>query len=79
MFLDRGVGGVLEVAGDREGGEHHGQVGLDRLPLVVEDRPRTQVGLGHPEGLLDLPEVVIGLDDRRPVPRRDGQVGDVGW
>jgi hypothetical protein len=50
------------MARDRGSGEHDGQVGLDRLPLVVEDRPRAPVGRGHPEGLLHLPEIVIGLD-----------------
>lgn len=43
--LDRGAGGVLEVAGDRGRGGHDGQVGLDRLPLVVDDRPCAEVGL----------------------------------
>ena len=29
---------------------------------MVEDRPGTKVGLGHPEGLLDLPQLVVGPD-----------------
>jgi hypothetical protein len=37
-------------------------VRLDRVPLVVKDRPGTKVGLGHPERSLDLPQVVIGAD-----------------
>ncbi len=38
--LDAQPGRVLEVAGDREGGEDDGQVGLDRVAGVVEHRPR---------------------------------------
>jgi hypothetical protein len=37
-------------------------VRLDRLALVVEDRPGGQVALGHPEGLLDLEQLVVGAD-----------------
>jgi len=39
----------LEVAGHGQGGEHDGQVRLDRVALVVEHGPGPQVGLGHPE------------------------------
>ncbi|GHG45529.1 hypothetical protein GCM10012320_11450 [Sinomonas cellulolyticus] len=38
-LLDRDAGGVLKMAGDRGGGEHDGEVGLDGLALVVKDRP----------------------------------------
>lgn len=37
-LLDTQPGCVLEVTGDREGGKDDGQVGLDRLSGVVEDR-----------------------------------------
>jgi hypothetical protein len=35
-LLDGDAGGVLQVAGDGQGGEHDGQVGLDRVTLMVE-------------------------------------------
>ena len=35
-LLDAQPGQVLQVPGDREGGEHDGQVCLDRLTLVME-------------------------------------------
>ena len=34
------AGRGLQVAGDRESGEHDREVGLDRVAGVVEDRPR---------------------------------------
>jgi hypothetical protein len=37
-LLDAHPGGVLQVAGDGQRGEHDGQVGLDRVAGVVEDR-----------------------------------------
>ena len=37
--FDADPGGVLEVAGDGQGGHDHGQVGLDGVSGVVEDRP----------------------------------------
>lgn len=43
------TGLVLEVARDRERGEHDGEVGLDRFALAVEDRAGLEVSLGHPE------------------------------
>src|SRR5450830_1469388 len=54
-----------------------GQVGLDRLALVVEHRPGAQVTLGHAEGLLDAPQVVVGVDHGGAVHRLDRQVRDV--
>lgn len=41
-------------AGDRECGEHDGQLRLDRVAGVEEDRPSTQIGLRHAERLLDV-------------------------
>ena len=58
-------GGSFEPSADGEGGEHDGEVGLDRLALVVIDRPGAQVGLGHAEALLDLPQLGV----RPPGPR----------
>ena len=59
---------------------HHlwksGQVGFDGVALVVEDRASPKVTLGHPERLLDLPELVVGAD--HVLGGRVGQVGDVG-
>jgi hypothetical protein len=40
-----------------KGGEHHGQVRVNRVMLAVEDRAGAQVPLAHPERLLDLPQV----------------------
>ena len=45
------------VPGDGEGGEHDGQVRFDRVPGVVKHRSGSQVGLGHPASLLDVPQV----------------------
>lgn len=47
-LLDGDPGALLQVAADRQGGEHDGQVCFDGLAFVVEDRPRFEVGLGHP-------------------------------
>jgi hypothetical protein len=44
---------------------------------VVEHRSGAQVGLGHPERLLDPPQVVVGGDDRGAVHGGDRQVRDV--
>ena len=76
-FLKADAGRGLQVAGDGQGGEHEGQVGLDRVAVVVEHRPCPQVVLGHPEGAFDLVEVVVGVDHALAVHRRDGQVRDV--
>jgi hypothetical protein len=35
-------------------------VGFDAVPLVVVDRPGLQVVLGHPQGLFDLEQPVLG-------------------
>src|SRR5690606_40894269 len=40
-----------------------GQVGLDGVAGAVIDRPGGQVVFGHPEGLLDTPQLVISADD----------------
>ena len=47
--LDADAGLVLQVARDGEGGEHDGEVGLDRFAFAVEDRAGLEVSLGHPE------------------------------
>ena len=78
---DRPARPGFDSAADREGGEHDGQVGVDGVALVVVDGPGLQVVLGHPEGLLDLEQLVVGADhelggDRRAV-RASSQVGDV--
>lgn len=52
-----------EVSGDREGGEHGGQVGFDRVAGVVEDQPGAWVALAHPEGRFDVPQRVVAGDD----------------
>lgn len=62
-LADREPGPLLGLAGHGQCGEHYGQVGLDRVPGADEHRPCTKVGLGHPERLLDAPQVVVGSDD----------------
>ena len=71
------TGPVLGLAGDGQGGEHDGEVRLDRVLRVVEHRPGPQVGLAHPEGLLDVPQVVVGRDDLAGGHDLGGDVGDV--
>ena len=60
--LDAHPGGLLQVAGDGQGGHHDGQVGLDRVAGAVEDRAGSQVVLGHAERLLHVPQLVVGGD-----------------
>ena len=68
ILLMLSAGACLGFAGDGQGGKHDGQMGLDAVLEAVEDRSRGQVGLGHPEGALDLVEVVVGGHDRRVRP-----------
>ena len=75
--FDADPGGVLEVAGDGQGGHDHGQVGLDGVMGVVEDRSGPQVVLAHPEGLLDVPQLVIRRDDLTGAHQAGRDVGDV--
>ena len=62
-FLDAPTGLVLDPVADGQGGEHDAQVGLDGVAGVVVDRAGLQVVLGHPEALLDAPQLVVGVDD----------------
>ena len=75
--FDADPGGLLEVAGYGQGGHDHGQVGLDGVSGVVEDGAGWQVVLAHPEGLLDVPQLVVGGDDLTGVYQACGDVGDV--
>ena len=61
--FDADPGGLLEVAGDGQGGHDHGQVGPGGDMGVVEDRAGSQVVLAHPERGLDVPQLVVGGDD----------------
>jgi hypothetical protein len=63
-LADRPAGTVLDPAGHGQGGEHDREVRVDRLTLVVVDRPGLQVVFGHAEGLLDVEEPVAGVDDK---------------
>ena len=47
VLMDRLTG--LGLAGDRERGEHDGEMGLDAVAQSVKDRAGGQVCLGHPE------------------------------
>ena len=53
---------VLKIAGNGQGGHDHGQVRLDSIVGVVEHGAGSQVVLAHPEGLLDVPQLVIRGD-----------------
>ena len=44
---------------------------------VVEDRAGSQVVLAHPEGLLDVPQLVVGGDDLTGAHQAGRDVGDV--
>ena len=61
--FDADSGGILEAVGYGQGGHHHGQVSLDGLTLVVEDRAGSQGVLAHPKRLLDVPQLVAGGDN----------------
>jgi hypothetical protein len=74
---ERSAGAVLHGAGDGERGEHDGQVRFDRVALADEHRPRGEVGLGHAERLLNVPEVMVPADDLGRRHDGDGQVRDV--
>ena len=52
-------------------------MGLDGVPGVVEDRSGPQVVLAHPEGLLDVPQLVIRRDDLTGAHQAGRDVGDV--
>ena len=75
--FDADPGGLLKIAGDGQGGHDHGQVRLDGIAGVVEDRPGSQVVLAHPEGLLDVPQLVVGGDDLTGAHQAGRNVGDV--
>ena len=47
--FDADPGGLLKIAGDGQGGHDHGQVRLNSIALMVEDRPGSQVVLAHPQ------------------------------
>jgi hypothetical protein len=61
-LADGPAGLVLDPAADRQGGEHDGQVGFDRVAQVVVNRAGLQVVLRHAERLLDVPELVVAAD-----------------
>jgi len=61
--------------GYRHCGEHDAEVSFDGVAGAVVDGPGLQVVLGHPEGLLDAPELVVGIDDE--LRRLGGEVGGV--
>lgn len=62
-MLPAGLG--LDVVADGHGGEHNAEVSLDGVAGAVVDRASLQVVLGHSEGLLDAPQLVVGVDDER--------------
>ena len=65
------------VADHGQGGEDQGQVRLERLEGVNVHRAGGQVGLGEPERLLNVPQIVIAVDDRVGAHLRCGDVRDV--
>lgn len=60
-FLDAPARLGFDVVADGHGGQHDAQVGFDGVAQTVIDRAGLQVVFGHPEGLLDLPELVVGV------------------
>ena len=72
-FLDAPAGLVLDVVTDGHRCDNDAQVGLDGFAQVVVDRTGLQVVLGHPEGLLDVPQLVVSVDDER-----SGLIDEVG-
>ena len=77
-LFDRPGGDGLDRAGDGEGGEQNdGEVGLDRVSGSVVDRAGGEVGLGHPERGLDVPQVPVGRHHTRPVEHHRGDVGHI--
>ena len=74
-FLDAPTGLVLDVVADCHRGDHDAQVRFDRFAQVVVDRSGLQVVFGHPEALLDAPQLVVGVDDE--LRGLAGQVGGV--
>lgn len=59
---DGPAGEVLDALGHGEGGEHDGEVGVDGFPFPGIDRAGFQVVFGHPEGVLDVPQLVVGVN-----------------
>ena len=69
--------GLLEVSGYGQGSHDHGQVSLDGVAGVVEHGAGWQVVLAHPEGLLDVPQLVIRGDHLTGAHQMRGNVGDI--
>ena len=74
-FLDTPTSLSLNPVADRQGGEHDRQVRVDGVAGAVINRAGLQIVLGHPEALLDTPELVVGADDE--IGGLAGQVGGV--
>jgi hypothetical protein len=74
-FLDAPTCLGLDPVADGQGGEHDGHVGVDGVAGAVVDGAGGQVVLGHPERLLDAPQLVVGADGE--VSGLAGQVGSV--
>ena len=62
-FLDAPTGLALNPMAYGHRGVFDTEVGFDGIAGAVVDRPGLQVVLGHREGLLDAPQLVIGIDD----------------
>jgi hypothetical protein len=62
-FLDAPTGLVLDPVRYGHGCEHHTEVGFDRVAGAVVDRAGLEIVLGHSEGLLDAPQLVVSIDD----------------
>ena len=63
---------------DGQGDDDDAEVRVDGFAWVVVDRSGLQVVLGHPQALLDVPELVVGVapDDRDVT--LDTPIEDVG-
>lgn len=73
-LLRRRARRLLPRPRDRRCRKHIRQMRLDRLPCVMEDRPRPKIDLRHPKRLLDIPQVTVRTHDftRNHVPNALG-------
>ena len=61
-LFDRYACGGLDAAGDGQCCEHDREMGLYGVALAMEDRKGLEIGPRHPEWLLHLEELDVGVD-----------------
>jgi hypothetical protein len=62
-LLDASTGLVLDPMTDGQRGKHDRQVRADGVAGALVYGSGLQVVLGHPEALLDAPQLVVSVDD----------------